>query len=312
MSNQRPILVMSNVILDDVQYPDGALHPRTLGGAAVYAAAAASMWWGQIGIVAGVGSDFDETAGAALARYGIRRDGLIVRDANTIKSKLVYHADGERSETPVYGGDHFARLQLTPADIPEVLLPAAGTYIFRDTWPDFWSAFQSSRKYLGTVMWELQGDAAQARNLSFIAALFRQVDLFSLNIAEAHRILGSSAPESIVTQLVGAGAPVVVLRMGADGALVSNGPAQLHVKPPPSPVVDVTGGGNAFCGGFLAGWCQRPGDLEHASRCGAASAALTLAQHGLPSSIIRRDLLRLYDTTGISQHSLSFDRTSYL
>jgi sugar/nucleoside kinase (ribokinase family) len=312
MSDQRSILVMSNVILDDVQYPDGTLHPRTLGGAAVYAAAAASMWWAQIGIVAGVGSDFDETAGAALARYGIRREGLIVRDANTIQSKLTYQADGERSETPVYGRDHFARLQLTPADIPEVLLPAAGTYIFRDTWLDFWSAFQSLRNNLGTVMWELQGDAARAHNLSSIASLFRQVDLFSLNVAEADRLLGISAPESIVTHLIGAGAPVVVLRMGADGALVSNGREQLHVKPPPSPVVDVTGGGNAFCGGFLAGWCQRLGDLEHASRCAAASAALTLAQHGLPSSIIRRDLLRLYDTTGISRHSPSFGRTSYL
>ena len=307
-----PILVMSNVILDDVRYPDGARHPRTLGGAAVYAAAAASMWWGQIGIVAGVGSDFDETAGAALARYGIRREGLIVRDAHTIQSNLIYHADGERSETPVYGRDHFARLQLTPADIPEALLPAVGTYIFRDTWPEFWSAYQSSRNRLGTVMWELQGDAAQARNLSSIASLFRQVDLFSLNVAEAHRLLGNSEPESIVTQLIGEGAPVVVLRMGADGALVSNGHEQLHVKPPPSTVVDVTGGGNAFCGGFLAGWCQRLGDLEHASRCAAASSALTLAQHGLPSSICRSDLLRLYDSAGISRHSLSFDRTVYL
>lgn len=312
MSKQRPILVLSNVIFDDVQYPDGTLRPRTLGGAAVYAAAAASMWWGQIGIVAGVGSDFDETAGAALTQYGMRREGLIVRDANTIRSKLIYHADGERSETPVYGRDHFARLQLTPADIPGVLLPAAGTYIFRDTWPDFWSAFQSSRNDLGTVMWELQGDAAQAHNLPSIASLFRQIDLFSLNIAEAHRLLGTSVSESIVTQLIRAGAPVVVLRMGADGALVSNGREQLHVKPPPSRVVDVTGGGNAFCGGFLAGWCERLGDLEHASRCAAASAALTLAQHGLPSSIIRPDLLRLYNTTGISRHSLSFDRTSYL
>jgi sugar/nucleoside kinase (ribokinase family) len=58
-------------------------------------------------------------------------------------------------------------------------------------------------------------------------------------------------------------------------------------------VVDVTGGGNAFCGGFLAGWCIRPGDLEHAGRCAAASAALAIAQIGLPAATHLREAPRL-------------------
>jgi len=311
MSAPKPILVMSNVILDDIRYPDGSQLPRTLGGAASYAAAAASMWYDEIAIVAGVGADFEETAGAALARYGIRRDGLVVRDAHTILSTLIYLADGERTETAAYGPEHFARLQLTPSDTPEALLPAAGTYIFRDTWPAFWSAFEGTRHELGAVLWELQGDAARSGNLSSIAPLLPQLDIFSLNIAEAHRLLGSEQPESIVTQLIGAGAPLVLLRMGADGALVSNGDEHLHVKPPPFTVVDVTGGGNAFCGGFLAGWCQRPGDLDHASRCAAASSALTIAQVGMPSAIDQPTLVRLHDTTGISRYFPSVNRTVY-
>ena len=47
-------------------------------------------------------------------------------------------------------------------------------------------------------------------------------------------------------------------------------------------MVDVTGGGNSFRGGFLAGSCQKPGDLEHAAGCGAAAAAICIARYGLP------------------------------
>ncbi len=277
-----PLLILSNVIVDDVWLADGTRHSNTLGGAAVYAAVAARHWWPEVAIVAGVGADYPALAGDQLAPYGLRQDGVVERDAHTVQSCLRYFSDGERSETPTYGLDHFARLQLTPDDISASLMPAAGSYVFRDVWPAFWSSFAKHRQQLGTVLWEIDADAAQVEYRAMVEAQLPSIDVFSINRTEARQMLGSTEPADMIAQLTRAGARVTILRMGGEGALISDGRSLLHVRPPPSTVVDVTGGGNAFSAGFLAAWCAEPGNLERAARCAAASAAITLNQQGLP------------------------------
>jgi ribokinase len=194
-------------------------------------------------------------------------------------------------------------MQLTPEDVPASLLPAAGTYIFRDLWPEFWVAWRRLRSSLGNVLWELQFNPADPPSLEDIASLLNEVDVFSLNLSEARAILGPMSPRTTVKRLRDAGGRIIVLRMGREGSLVCNGDQFLHVVPPPSVVKDVTGGGNAFCGGFLAGLCLRPSDLEQAARCAAASAASCIAQHGLPGAPDRAGLRMLYSNTGISRQS---------
>ncbi|KAI9261903.1 Ribokinase-like protein [Helicostylum pulchrum] len=50
-------------------------------------------------------------------------------------------------------------------------------------------------------------------------------------------------------------------------------------------VVDVTGAGNAFCGGFAYGWIKTQGDAVESSYYGAVSASYTVEQMGAPSFI---------------------------
>jgi sugar/nucleoside kinase (ribokinase family) len=47
-------------------------------------------------------------------------------------------------------------------------------------------------------------------------------------------------------------------------------------------VVDPTGGGNAFCGGFCAGWIQS-GDVRTAAMYGNIAASFVIEQYGLPN-----------------------------
>ncbi len=77
MIPQKPILIMSNAIVDDIWFADGIRHAYTLGGAALYAAVAASMWWDNVAVVSGVGADFEQIAGAALTSHNLRREGLV-------------------------------------------------------------------------------------------------------------------------------------------------------------------------------------------------------------------------------------------
>ncbi|MFT3820785.1 MAG: carbohydrate kinase family protein [Rubrivivax sp.] len=276
-----PLLALSNLIVDDICRADGAQR-RQLGGAGLYAALGAAFWWPEVALVAGVGADLDDHAQGALARWGLRDEGLLVRDAHTIGSRLVYRDDGERTETPWHGPEHFERLQLGPAQIPAALLPAAGCYLFQGLRPAYWDAYAGLRDRLGVTLWELSADAARPECWPAVRARLQGVDVFSLNRTEALALLGAAEPRAAAAALLDAGARCIVLRLGADGALVADARSMLRLRPPPGPVVDVTGAGNAFCGGFLAGRCRHGGDLEAAARCAAASAALTIAQHGPP------------------------------
>lgn len=294
-----PLLVLSNIIIDDLWFADGSNLPNTLGGAASYAAVAARLWWENVAIVTGVGTDFEEVTKGKLIASGLRDEGHLRRSPHTIQSRLVYRADGSRTETPAYGPEHFASLQVLPEDIPAALRPAAGTYAFRDLDMPYWASFERVRPDLGTVLWELQDDRIAGR-WSDISVLMRLVDLFSCNLSEARSLFADPRPEAMCDAVLATGVKAFVLRMGSEGALVATPTRRLRVTPPPAPVIDVTGGGNAFCGGFLAGWLLRPGDAEFAARCAASSAAHALGQFG-PANPLGHAQSRVWaEATGIS------------
>ena len=293
MSGVAPIVILSNIIIDDVWLADGTHQGHSLGGAAVWAAMGASAWWTRVGIAAGVGADLATVTAGKLREFGLLTNGEQVRHAHTIQSRLAYAPDGSRIETPTFGAGHFRDMQLTPADIAPSLIPAAGTYVFRDLWPEFWQAFGNQRRNLGFTLWELQGDIAAPELWPEIRDLLPEVDIVSMNLTEGQGLLGSRDPAVQSRLLLQGGAHTVIIRMGADGALISSRSRSLRLTPPSTLVVDVTGGGNAFCGGFLAGWCIRPGDLEYAGRCAAGSAALAIAQIGLPAATDLREAPRL-------------------
>jgi sugar/nucleoside kinase (ribokinase family) len=294
-----PVLILSNIIIDDLWFADGSNLPNTLGGAATYAAMAARLWWDEVAIVTGVGTDLEEVTKGKLAAFGLRDDGHLRRSPHTIQSRLVYRADGSRSETPAYGPEHFATLQVLPEDIPASLRPAAGTYVFRDLDMPYWQSLARVRADLGTVLWEIQDDGIAGR-WGEIAALMPLVDLFSCNMSEARSLFGDIAPAQMCDVILATGVKAVVLRMGSDGAVVATPAQRFRVTPPPAPVIDVTGGGNSFCGGFLAGWLLRPGDAEFAARCAAASAAHALGQFG-PANPLGHAQSRVWaEATGIT------------
>jgi sugar/nucleoside kinase (ribokinase family) len=276
----RPIVILSNIIIDEVYDPVEGMERRSLGGAAVYAAAAARLWWPNVGILAGIGEDFEVWAGPRLAPFRLRDEGHLVRDAHTLISRLTYDDRGQRGELPVYGTDHFAKLDLGASHLPAAFLPARGTYVFRDLDPTHWQQLSEKRSVLGIVLWELHDRVAAPGLVPLLIERLRLVDIFSLNWSEMRGLFGDREEEDVLSFLLDQGVDVVILRKGAEGALIASSGERLQVRPAQLAVVDVTGGGNAFCGGFLAGWCRSDGDLIAACRYAAASAAIALRQFG--------------------------------
>lgn len=96
----------------------------------------------------------------------------------------------------------------------------------------------------------------------------------------------------------GLGVPTVVITLGARGCLVSTAGGFTAIPAAPGIVpVDTTGAGDAFVGGFAAGFVESRGDLVHAARFATCVAGLSVTRHGTAPSMPRRpDIDRLFAT----------------
>jgi sugar/nucleoside kinase (ribokinase family) len=103
-------------------------------------------------------------------------------------------------------------------------------------------------------------------------------DLLLPNRDEAAVLTGLADPEAAARALC-AHAREVVVKLGADGALWSDGVSAVHAAGPRVPDADTTGAGDAFAAGLLAARVAGAGP-EAALRAGCALAARAVARSG--------------------------------
>lgn len=73
---------------------------------------------------------------------------------------------------------------------------------------------------------------------------------------------------------------IVITTLGDKGALIEEGGRTIEIKPAkPTKVIDPSGAGDAWRGGFLAGW-QRDLDLTTCGQMGAIAAVYAVEQYG--------------------------------
>ncbi len=85
----------------------------------------------------------------------------------------------------------------------------------------------------------------------------------------------------------------LVVTLGPEGVLCVPGTGEpRHFPAPGTEIVDVTGAGDAFSAGVVAGLAQVPGDLPRACRLGQKLAAITLGSRSSVAPSLTPDLLR--------------------
>ncbi|UCH33122.1 MAG: sugar kinase [Armatimonadota bacterium] len=109
---------------------------------------------------------------------------------------------------------------------------------------------------------------------------------------ETGELIGIEDPEQAAKHFHDNGVATVVIKMGRRGCLVSDGDTMRRIPAHRSPlVVDTTGAGDAFNGGFLAGLCMGH-DAMSGAGVGAAMAGLKVRGRGAVASLPRRAELR--------------------
>jgi sugar/nucleoside kinase (ribokinase family) len=105
------------------------------------------------------------------------------------------------------------------------------------------------------------------------------VDVLFVNESEARMLSGRSGIEEAAAALLDSGAGRVVVKLGAQGCAVFTGGEEFRVPAFPIEVVDTTGAGDCFAGGYLAALAR---GLSHgsAARYGNAAGALSASHLG--------------------------------
>lgn len=277
-------VTFSNLIIDDIVLPDGRTFMNTLGGAGTHALVGMRVWSDRLGYVAAVGRDFDPKHRAALAHLGVDLRGLVERDGyRTARAWQLFEPDERRIEIFRTDEAEFERCKPTFEDIPAGYLSARGFHLHWGTLEELAALVRKLRAANPTLclLWEPAPTHLHEPRAAFEAVL-HQLDLFSPGLDEAEAITGSADPGEMVAILLEWGAPGVALRMGARGSLVRTASGEIwRVPAVPTTIMDVTGAGNAYCGGFLVGLGSGLGVLEAALRA-TVSASFALEQFGPP------------------------------
>ena len=292
-------LVTFGIILDDLVFPDGRTALGVLGGGGPQSAfgmrlPALAGWTDktEVGLVAGVGRDLPDAARAQLDSAGIDLAGVRIGDLPTPRAWQVLEADGHRTQVwRVAGRVVGAQLGRTLDRIPPAYRSAHGFHLgIHPDEPDLDFIYQLRQLQSPTpktlspmISLEPFKPADHPPTDAALRQLCSAADVFSPNLAEARSLAGEAAPGELSRRLAEAGARIVALRMGQDGSLVCTKEKDtlVHVPAVPTTVVDPTGAGNAYCGGFLAGYVQTD-DVLTAAQYGTVAASFLVEQVGLP------------------------------
>ncbi|MFL5414253.1 MAG: PfkB family carbohydrate kinase [Myxococcales bacterium] len=240
------LLVVGSVALDSVETPFGA-REEVLGGSATYFSAAASLL-APVAVVGVVGEDFPLGQLEFLRARGVSLDGLERVSGKTFRWKGRYGFDLNTAQT--------LDTQLN---------------VFADFNPRLGERERKAdRLFLGNIDPDLQMRVLEqverpklvcADTMNFwierkreaLLRLLPRIDVLLVNDAEARELAGEANIVKAASAIERMGVRAVCIKRGEYGALLVSGKEVFYAPAfPLSAVIDPTGAGDSFAGGFLA------------------------------------------------------------
>jgi len=129
------------------------------------------------------------------------------------------------------------------------------------------------------------------RAKAVITATIPLADYFLPSLDDVKVLCGLEQPDAIVDWSHRLGARYVALKLGADGALASDGTRRERIPPHAVDCVDATGAGDCFAGSLLAR-LSLGDDFWRAVRYANAAAALTTTGYGAVAPLPRPEAVR--------------------
>ena len=276
------LLVVGSIALDSVQTPHGTVD-NALGGSATYFSYAAS-YFTSVRLVGVVGEDFPVEHRHMLEGRGIDTSGLVVEKGGaTFRWRGKYEGDMNSADTLEVHlnvlGTFDPELPEPFADTPFVFLANGSPVMQRKV------LHQTKNRKLVVAdtmnLWiEIQRDE--------LLALIREVDGLVLNDGEARMLTQEINLVTAGQKVLDMGPSFVIIKKGEHGAMFLSR-QESFVMPafPLADVVDPTGAGDSFAGGFM-GYLASVGTTDAASLKKAMAYGTVVASFNVQDFSLRR------------------------
>ncbi|MFG1873801.1 PfkB family carbohydrate kinase [Sphaerisporangium sp. NPDC049003] len=283
-ANPRRVLVIGNLTIDDVVRSDGTVRMASPGGNAVYAVLAARLWNPAAGIVTRRGDDLPAGILDTLDRLEVDTTGVRTVEGPTVRNWVVYEDDGRRHWLYRTPRERSREVAVRPEDLPDGWLgddPAPVVHIAAMPLPAAAELVDHIRSRAPGALITLDTHEDWAGDPEAVLRLATRADVFVPSREELAALAGYDDPPRAAALLRRRGVPAVVVKLGAEGALIDaeGMAAPERVGAYPANAVDTTGAGDTFCGALAAALAAGL-PLPEAVRRGAASAAWAIGEFG--------------------------------
>lgn len=267
------LVVVGSFGLDTVETPFGR-REEVLGGSAVYFSLAASLFT-HVKLAGNVGSDFPAAAWKALDQRGADRSGIrVFDDQPTFRWSGRYEGDMNEAETLLTELNVLAE----PPQVPESYRNAPFVFLANmgpETQLDMLEQLQGGITFADTMnLWiDTQRDS--------LLRLLGRLDGVVMNDAEARTLTGESNLIKAGEALLKLGPKLVIVKKGEHGSFLFGEDLRFALPAyPTSQVVDPTGAGDSFAGGFLGSLAEMgqasASNLRRAVAFGTVTASMTV------------------------------------
>ncbi len=239
------ILVVGSIALDSVETPYGKAEDSP-GGSALYFSAAASLF-APVNVVGVVGEDFDFSQVNFLKRRNVDFTGLKIEQGETFRWGGRYHQNMNKRDTLYTYLNVFETFQ---PQIPNIYRNSKFIFLANID-PELQlhvlqSISSPTLTVLDTMNFWISGKRVE------LDKVIKRVNVIILNDDEIRELTGENNINIAAQKMLIKGPQVLVIKKGEHGAvLVTKNDYFATTAYPVQTVIDPTGAGDSFAGGFL-------------------------------------------------------------
>lgn len=292
--------------IDNIINSKGIKRLNVFGGNAAFGTAGIALWHdGETGIVARMGCDISRDHIVTMQQAGIDTTGVhIIPIKNMMFSGMVYDENGDRREILNEDEPSGELIAGFPVMTPEMVTLAHENFAPTvEDIPDLYAdadVFLCARHYDrqlsyaqyfreknpgGIIVLDTGAAYMKPEYMEDLPALFSLVDVVIPSEVEVKGLFGDIAMIDAAKKLTNLGAKHVVIKIGKRGCLVYEDGSATYVSAyHDTEVVDPTGAGDSFCGGFLVGYSKTK-DLLMAAKYGTVSSSFIIEDFGIEGAL---------------------------
>lgn len=288
---------------------DGATYFDIPGGSLPYCATGFGLWDTGLGMVGSIGEDFPHDWLASFEQFGFDTRGISILPDNYDLRSFIFYIDNERYESlnpitqfshlklaipksllgyipekqrfPYYSMDEKIPIQIQK--IPSDYLDASALHICPLNLTEQMKLISYFQDHVNTISLDLPEAQTQSTSQRDITRLLKNIQILQVSEKKIQSIYKGRTENTweMIDDLMDYGLEMIIIKRGEEGQYIYDGFSKKRWSIPayPAKQIDTTGCGDAFCGGFIAGY-RKTYDPVEAALYGNISASFSIEGTG--------------------------------